>query len=73
MKLIAIILGIIVAAWGGVILYRALFIDPSTIAVINESTGSIREFPNMFRVSIGTIMLIGGGCIAFYAARRKPM
>jgi hypothetical protein len=73
LKIVALILGIAIAAWGGVIVYRALFIDPSATAVINEGTGAIREVPNMFRVALGTIMLIGGGCIAFYAARRKPM
>lgn len=73
MKVVAVILGIIVAAWGGVIVYRALFLDPSATAVINEGTGAIREVPNMFRVVLGTMMLIGGGCIAFYAARRKPL
>jgi hypothetical protein len=73
LKVIALIIGIAVAAWGGVILFRALFLDPSGTAVINESTGAIRQYPNLSHVIIGTVMLIGGACTAFFASRRKPM
>lgn len=73
MRIVALILGLAVAAWGGVIAYRAFFLEPSATAVINTSTGAVREFPNMLRASLGLIMLVGGACIAFFAARRKPM
>jgi hypothetical protein len=73
LRIIAIILGLLVAAWGGVIAYRALFLDPATSAVINETTGAVHEYPNLLRVTSGLIMLAIGSCIAFYAARRKPM
>jgi hypothetical protein len=71
-RIIALILGLALAAWGGVIAYRALFLEPSMTAIINTSTGALHEYPNMLRVTLGLIMLIGGACIAFFAARRKP-
>jgi hypothetical protein len=73
LKVVALILGLIIAAWGGVIAYRAFFLEPSATAVINTGTGAIREYPNMLRVTLGLLMLAGGTCIAFFAARRKPM
>lgn len=72
MRLVALILGLAVAAWGGVIAYRAFFLEPSGTAVINTGTGAVHEFPNMLRAALGLTMLIGGACIAFFAARRKP-
>ncbi|HMF56707.1 MAG TPA: hypothetical protein VK619_10225 [Pyrinomonadaceae bacterium] len=73
MRIIALIIGIAIAAWGGVIAYRALFIEPSATAVISTSTGAIHQYPNMLRVASGFIMLVCGACAAFFAARRKPM
>jgi hypothetical protein len=73
MKVVALILGLVIAAWGGVIAYRAFFLEPSATAVINTSTGATHEYPNLLRATLGLIMLGGGVCIAFFAARRKPM
>jgi hypothetical protein len=73
MKIVALILGLAVAAWGGVIMYRALFLEPGATAIINTGTGAVHEYPNLARVTVGLIMFIIGSCIAFYAARRKPM
>jgi hypothetical protein len=73
MKIIALILGLAVAAWGGVIMYRALFLEPGATAIINTGTGAVHEYPNLSRVITGLIMFILGSCVAFYAARRKPM
>ncbi len=73
MRIVALILGLAVAAWGGVLAYRAFFLEPSSTAIINTSTGALHEYPNLLRVTLGLIMLIGGACIAFFAARRKPM
>jgi hypothetical protein len=73
MKTVALILGLAVAAWGGVITYRALFLEPGATAIINTGTGAVHEYPNLSRVVIGLLMLIVGICLAFYAARRKPM
>jgi hypothetical protein len=72
MKIFALILGLAVAAWGGVIMYRALFLEPGATAIINTGTGAAHEYPNLSRVITGLIMFIGS-CVAFYAARRKPI
>src|SRR5205823_1840025 len=72
-KLATLIFGLAVAAWGGVIAYSALFLDPSATAIVNTGTGAVHEYPNMVRVTIGIILLVGGACVAFFAARRKPM
>src|ERR1043166_736757 len=72
-RILAFIVGLAIAAWGGVIAYRALFIDPSATAVINEGTGVIHQYPNLLLVACGLIMLACGACAAFFALRRKPM
>lgn len=67
---IGIVLGIVLSAVGGVIAYRALFVDPSAAVVIsNEAT---RQLPNMLNVVGGILLLVAGIAIAFFAARRKP-
>jgi hypothetical protein len=66
---IAIGLGILLGAVGGVIAYRAVFVDPSAAVVIsNEAT---RQLPNMLNVAGGIVLLVVGAVIAFFAARRK--
>jgi hypothetical protein len=70
-RIIGLITGIIIAAAGGVIAYRALFLEPSAAVVITNT--DIREVPNTLRVTGGIIMLIAGMALAFFAARRKPM
>jgi hypothetical protein len=72
-RIFAFIIGLGIAAWGGVIAYRAIFIDPSATAVISEGTGAIHQYPNALRVASGIIILACGACAAFFAARRKPM
>lgn len=67
---IGIVLGIVLSAVGGVIAYRALFVDPSAAVVIsNEAT---RQLPNMLNVVGGILLLVAGIAIAFFTARRKP-
>ena len=73
MRIVALIFGLAVSAWGGVIAYRALFLDPSATAIVNTGTGAVHEYPNMVRVASGFILLVVGACVAFFAARRKPM
>jgi hypothetical protein len=73
LRVVALILGLVLAAWGGVVAYRAFFLEPSATAVINTTTGAIQEYPNMLHATLGLIMLVGGTGIAFFAARRKPM
>jgi hypothetical protein len=73
LRVAALILGLLTAAWGGVIAYRAFFLEPGATAIINTGTGEVHEYPNMLRATLGLVMLVGGTCIAFFAARRKPM
>lgn len=69
LRSIAIIFGIVLAAVGGVIAYRALFLEPSAAVVI--SNRGVRELPDTFSVVEGVVLLIVGAGIAFTAARRK--
>jgi hypothetical protein len=69
LRAIAIIFGIILAAIGGVIAYRALFVDPSAAVII--STDSVRHLPNTLNVVEGVVLLIVGAGIAFASAVRK--
>jgi hypothetical protein len=69
MKPILVIIGIVLAAAGGVIAYRALFLEPSA-AVVITNTG-IRELPNYTRVVGGIALLTAGAAIAFFTAIRK--
>jgi hypothetical protein len=73
LRAIALIFGLAIAAWGGVIAYRILLLEPGSTAVINTSTGTIREYPNIVRAAPGLLMFVGGAGVAFFAARRKPM
>ena len=68
-RTIAIILGVLIAAFGGVIAYRALFLEPSSAVVITST--DVRELPNTARVMGGLAMLVMGAILAFFAARRK--
>jgi len=69
LRIIGIILGIVIAAIGGVITYRALFLEPSSAVVITET--EVRELPNTARVIGGIAMLVIGVIVAFLAARIK--
>lgn len=69
MRIIGITLGLLVAAVGGVIAYRALFIEPSAGVVVTNQ--SVREIPNTLRVATGLILFILGACVAFFSARRS--
>jgi hypothetical protein len=68
-KVLLLIVGMIVATAGGVVTYRALYLEPKS-AVISE-TGSIRQIPNQARVVSGALLFIGGSALALYAATRK--
>lgn len=67
---IVVICGIVLAAVGGVIAYRALFLEPSAAVVISRE--GVRQLPDTFRVVEGIVLLIVGAAIAFTAAVRKP-
>ena len=69
MKTVLLIVGILIATIGGVITYRALYIEPKTAVVITET--GIRQLPNQARVVGGALLFIGGSALALYAATRK--
>ena len=66
---ILVIFGIVIAAVGGVVAYRAYFLEPATAIVISES--GVREVPDYFRVTAGIALLVVGAAIAFTTAVRR--
>lgn len=69
MKVLLLIVGILIATAGGVITYRALYVEPKSAVVITET--GIRQIPNQARVVGGALMFVGGTALAFFAAVRK--
>ena len=69
MKTLLLIVGILIATIGGVITYRALYVEPKTAVVITET--GIRQLPNQARVVGGALLFVGGSALALYAAMRK--
>ena len=69
MKTLLLILGILVATAGGVITYRALYVEPKSAVVITDT--GIRQIPDQARVVGGALMFVGGSALALYAATRK--
>ena len=69
MRVILVIFGIVLAAAGGVLAYRSYFVDPSAAVVITETT--VREVPNMARVTGGLLLLLAGAALALFAALRR--
>ena len=68
MKVIFLIVGLVIATAGGVIAYRALFLEPSAAVVVTET--DVRELPDTLRVAGGIAMLVVGASLAFFGARR---
>ena len=66
---VLVIFGIILAAVGGVVAYRAYFLDPSAAIVITDT--GVRELPDTFKVVGGLALLVLGAAIAYTAALRK--
>lgn len=69
MKTLLLILGILLATIGGVITYRALYVEPPSSVVITDR--DIRELPNYTRVVGGALLFVGGTALALYGATRK--
>jgi hypothetical protein len=69
MKALLLIVGILIATAGGVITYRALYVEPKAAVVITES--EVRELPNYARVITGALLFVGGSALALYSAVRK--
>ena len=70
LRALAVIFGIVLAAIGGVIAYRAFFVDPSAAVLLTNE--SVRQLPNTLNVVEGIALFIVGAGIAFSAAVRKP-
>ena len=69
MKTLLLFIGVLVATAGGVITYRALYIEPTSAVVITET--GIRQIPNQARVVGGALLFVGGSALALFAATRK--
>ena len=65
-----VLFGIVLAATGGAVAYRAAFTEPRTAVVISEE--GVRETANTPRVVGGLALLAAGAALAFYAARKRP-
>jgi uncharacterized protein YjeT (DUF2065 family) len=63
------IVGLALATVGGVIAYRALFLEPAAAVVITQE--HVRELPNTLRVAGGVALLVAGAALAFFGARRS--
>ncbi|HEX8131475.1 MAG TPA: hypothetical protein VF527_20420 [Pyrinomonadaceae bacterium] len=72
MKIITSLAGILLAAVGGVVAYRAAFVAPHAAVVITET--GVREMPDMWRILSGIALFVVGTCLAFIALRprRRP-
>lgn len=68
MRIFGIILGIVLGAIGGVIAYRAAFLEPTAAVVISES--GVRELPDYWRIAAGLGLLLLGAATAFIAGTR---
>ena len=69
MKAVLVGVGVLLAAIGGVIAYRALYLEPAAAVVITNT--DVREVPNTMRVVGGLALLVGGAILAFLAARKR--
>jgi hypothetical protein len=68
-RTLVVIIGVALSAAGGVMAYRAFFVEPRAAIVITE-TGA-RELPNLARAAVGLLLLIAGAALALYAALRR--
>ena len=69
MKALLLIVGILLAAMGGVITYRALYVEPKSAVIITDT--DIRQLPNYTRVVGGALLFAGGTGLALFAVRKK--
>jgi hypothetical protein len=69
MKTLLLIVGILIATAGGVITYRALYVEPKSAVVITET--EVRQLPNQARVVGGALLFVAGSALALFAATRK--
>ena len=69
MKTLLLILGILIATAGGVITYRALYIEPKSTVLVTET--GIRQLPDQARVIGGALMFVGGSALALFAVAKR--
>jgi hypothetical protein len=69
LRAVVTILGIVLAAFGGVMLYRALFVEPASAVVITNE--GVRQLQDTSRVLGGLALLVLGAALAFTTALRK--
>ena len=69
MKSLLLIVGILIATVGGVLTYRALYVEPKSGVVITDS--GIRQIPDQARVVGGALLFVGGSALALFAATRR--
>ncbi|HEV7857259.1 MAG TPA: hypothetical protein VGO91_01280 [Pyrinomonadaceae bacterium] len=69
MRVFVFIIGVLIAAVGGVMAYRALFLEPDTTIVITNT--NVHQYPNTLRVVGGLLLLLIGAGVAFFGARRR--
>lgn len=69
LRAIIVVFGIVLAAVGGVIAYRAYFLEPAAAIVISNE--GVRELPNTSKIIGGIALLILGAAVAYFAAIRK--
>lgn len=69
MKALLLIVGVLIATAGGVITYRALYVEPKSAVVITDT--GIRQIPNQARVVGGALLFVSGSALALFAATRK--
>ena len=64
-----VVVGIALAASGGVVAYRAAFVEPRTAVLISEE--GVREVPNTPRIVGGLALFLLGVALPVYVARRR--
>ena len=69
MKALLLIIGILLATIGGVITFRALYVEPRSAVIITDT--EIRQLPNYARVVGGALLFVGGTALALFAATRR--
>ena len=69
MRAALIFVGVLLGALGGVIAYRAYFVEPGDSVVISPE--GVRELPNYARVLAGLALTLAGAALAFFSARRR--
>ena len=65
----AVVIGIALAAAGGVIAYRAAFVEPRTSVLVSDE--GVREVTNTPRIVGGILLFLVGVALPVYAARRR--